>query len=399
MATNPLQHVLPGDLITADWANGVVDELNSLAAQLAALGSPPQGQPAAGAPVLTGRTPSGDVHVNDQLTLLGKNFSPLSSARINIGGVVVTQFLAGSSDTQLRFSVPNVPPGPVGITVSTPQGTSSNMLSANVLAAVQPQGGQVHIAPANDPQHPPTPQANHPLQLQWTVSSDTLAADTYAFRVDFADVQPPDQTWTATLNTTQQTIQPGTPFTVVATVQVPASGSASVTLTATSTTDATRTRTSDPLPLAVGSTSPTSDPRIALSVVDPQPDFDAHGNPSNATLIRENGRPVILVAKSVDSFVQIQVHFADTTATPPVSYRFFAEVADTTHWTAGAASPATLVQTALGGTTTVLYAFTNAATDASPNDTTLTVKAAKLASDGTTDDYVSFAAVTLRNAG
>ena len=206
-----------------------------------------------------------------------------------------------------------------------------------------------------------------------------------------------NQIWSAVLNTSAMTITPGVPFTVVATVTVPHEGTASVTLTATSATDSQRHHTSLPLALEVGSASATSDPRIALRVTDPQPDTDENGNPSNASLTFENDLPVILVLANSDSFVQIQLHFTDMASAPPLNYRFFAAVDDMTHWSVGPIHPPTLVQSSAGGTTTALYSFTNHATDALPHDTQLTVSAAKLQLDGTTDDYVSFAPVTLRN--
>ena len=403
MAINPLQHVQPGDLITSAWANGVVDEINAIVAQLAALGSPPDAPPStSGPPVLTTRSPLGDVHVNDNLTLFGQNFTPRHNdlTRVNFGSVQIpdSQFLLGSSDTQLRFTVPDVPPGPVNISVSTPQGTSVHVLSVNVAAAAAPQGGTVHVDTANDPNNPPKPLPNQPLQLQWKVSSDTISPDDYTFDITFSEVTPSTQTWSATLNANEQTIDPNAPFTVVATVQVPSGGSAKATLTATSTTDSTR-HDSNTLPLAVNVSTPTSDPRIALRVVDPQPDFDNHGNPNNAFLTYDGTNPVINVVKNASAIVEMQVHFSDTTATPPLNYRFFSQVADTAHWSAGTADPATLVQMALGGTTTVIFNLSNLATDAATNETQITVSAAKLKPDLTTDDYVSFTPVTLRNAG
>jgi hypothetical protein len=401
MAITPLQHVQPGQLITAAWANEVVDEINAIIAELAATGSPPDTTPStSGPPVLLSRTPSSDVHVNDQLTLIGQNFTPRHSGltRINFGGVQITEsgFLTGSNDTHLRFQVPNVPPGSVGVTVSTPQGTSS-MLSVNVLPAVVHQGGSVHVDPANDPDNPPTPHEGTPLLLHWTVSSDTVAPDEYAFSVDFHDVTPSSQHWQAVLNANSATIAPGSPHTVVATVTVPHEGTANVTLTATSATDSQRHQTSLPLSLAVDVPTPTSDSRIALNVPDPQPDTDENGDPSNAALIFEDDLPVLLVAAHSDSFVQIRIHFSDMSSTPPLHYRFFAAVEDETNWTVGDVHPPTLVQTMPGGTTNVLFSFTNNATDGAPHETTLTVSAAKLQPDGTTDDYVSFAPITLRN--
>jgi hypothetical protein len=352
--------------------------------------------------VLTTRSPLGDVHVNDNLTLFGQNFTPRHNdlTRVNFGTVQIpdSQFLLGSSDTQLRFTVPNVPPGPVNISVSTPQGTSVHVLSVNVAAAVAPQGGTVHVDTANDPNNPPKPLPNQPLQLQGKVSSDTISPDDYTFDITFSEVTPSTQTWSATLNANEQTIDPNAPFTVVATVQVPSGGSAKATLTATSTTDSTR-HESNTLPLAVNVSTPTSDPRIALRVVDPQPDFDNHGNPNNAFLTYDGTNPVINVVKNASAIVEMQVHFSDTTATPPLNYRFFSQVEDTAHWSAGTADPATLVQMALGGTTTVIFNLSNLATDAATNETQITVSAAKLKPDLTTDDYVSFTPVTLRNAG
>lgn len=404
MAINPLQHVNPGDLITAAWANDVVDEINTILAQLAAMGSPPSPPPStSGPPVLTTRSPTGDVHVGDSLTLFGQNFTPRHDGltRVNFGGVQLTEtsFLLGSSDTQLVFAVPNVGLGTFSVTVSTPQGTSTHMLSVNVAAATPPQSGSVHVDPAEDPLNPPTPTFGDPLLLHWNVTSDTIEADTYTFNIDFTDVQPTGKTWSATLNTTEIAITPGPPFTVVATVTVPDSGSANVTLTATSTTDSTRHATSNPIKLTVGAASDVSDSRIALRVVNPQPDFDALGDPSNAFLTFDGDQPVINVNANSASFVQMQVQFTDMASTPPLHYRFFAEVDDTTNWSVQAASPATLVQTLPGGTTTVLYNLTNLATNTAQHQATLTVKAAKLNPDGTTDDYVSFAPVTLRNAG
>jgi IPT/TIG domain len=404
MAINPLPHVQPGDLITSAWANDVVDEINTLAAMLAALGSPPETPPAtSGAPVLTSRSPTGDLHIGDSITLIGQNFGPRHDGltRVNFGGIQVSDsaFLTGSSDTQLRFAVPNVSPGTVTVRVINPEGTSTNALTVHVLPATAPQGGNVHIDPANDPSNPPTPEAGQPLQLQWTVASDTILPDTYAFSVDFTDVTPSSATWSATLNAAQMLITPGSPATVVATVQVPSSGSAKVTLTATSITDSSRHGSANPITLEVGTETATSDPRIALRVANPQPDFDSHGNPSNATLSFDGDLPVISVIADSDSFVQIQVHFNDLVSSPPLNYRFFAEVEDTTNWSVGDVHPATLVQTLPGGNTTVTYNLTNNATNTAQNQTTLTVSAAKLQSDGTTDDYVSFAPVTLRNAG
>ena len=401
MAINPLQHVQPGQLITSAWANEVIDGINAIIAELESVGSPPDTPPSTGGPpVLTGRSPTGNVHVGDTITLLGQNFSPRhdSLTRVNFGGVQVTDnaFLAGSSDTQLRFAVPNVL-GNVSVRVITPQGTSAAALSVNVLPQVISNPGDVTIDSSLDPDDPPTPPAGGTVQLQWSVNSATALPDNYTFALVFTEQS--GGTWSGLLNASQMTITPGVPFTVVATINVPTSGSTRVALAATSTTDSTRHTSSNAITLTVNQQTEVSDPRIDIRVSDPQPDFDAGGNPSNAFLTFDGDEPVINVNADSQAFVQMQVHFDDSSSAPPLRYRFFAEVEDTTHWSVQAASPPTLIQTMPGGTTTVLYNLTNLATNASPNQTTLTVRAAKLQSDGVTDDYVSFAPVTLRNAG
>jgi hypothetical protein len=397
-----LDTVSPGQLITARGWLALTDAIEDLRVRVSALeaGGPTTGS-SPGAPVLNTRTPTGDLHPHDLVTLLGQNFSPLSKARVNFGPVMITSFGAGSDDSHLSFTVPSITPQAVAITVSTPQGTSSKTLTANVLAEVVPQGGTVDVQASNDPLNPPSPVAGQPLQLQWSVKSNTMFPDTYSFDVEFSNVQPASANWTATLTTSQHQIAAGASYTVIATVAVPndPNASANVTLKATSQTDPNhRWMAATPLTLTVGEDTPTSDPRIGLTVVDPQPFFDMDGNPSNVTLIRENNLPVILIGKNAPGFVEIQVDFHDAGATPPVNYRFFSEVADTTHWSADAVSPPTLVQTLLNGTATVLFNLTNLATNANPNDTQFTVSAAKLKADST-DDYVSFAPISIRNAG
>jgi hypothetical protein len=401
MAISPLQHVQPGQLITSTWANEVIDGINAIIAELESVGSPPNGGPAtSGPPVLTGRSPTGDVHVGDTITLLGQNFSPRHDGltRVNFGGLQLSDsaFLPGTSDTQLRFAVPNVP-GNVTVRVITPQGTSANALPVNVLPQVVTNIGDVNIDSALDPSNPPTPPAGGTVQLQWSIDSATSHPDTYNFALVFTDTT--GGAWSGILNANQMTVTPGIPFTVVATINVPTNGSAQVALSATSTTDSSRHASSNPITLQVNVATTVSDPRIDLRVSTTQPDFDAAGHPSNAFLTFDGTQPVINVNADSQSFVQMDVHFDDTVSPLPLHYRFFAEVEDTTHWSVQGASPATLIQTLPGGTTTVLYNITNLATNAATNETTLTVRAAKLESDGVTDDYVSFAPVTLRNAG
>lgn len=390
-----LDAVSPGDLITSKGWIAVTEAIVDLDARLRALEEAGPGPPAAGAPVLNARTPSGNLHVGDLVTLLGQNFAPLSQTTINFGTKTITSFGAGSDDTHLSFTVPNVPPQTLSISVSNPQGTSSKHLPATVEAALPPPIGNVDVQPANNPDDPPNPVAPGTVQLQWNVTSQTLVPDTYTFDVLLTNQQPHPSDWSAVLNTTETQINAGATFTVVGTVTLDAAAtSADVALTATSQSVPSRKKTSQPVSLVVGETTPVSDPRIGMTVVNPQPDFDAHGNPSNVAL----DGSVVLIGANVEAFVLVQIDFHDNDATPPVNYTFSSEVDDTTHWRAETPNPGSVVQTHLNGQTQVLFNITNLATDASPNDTTFTVRAAKLKSDST-EDYVSFIPVAIRNAG
>jgi hypothetical protein len=277
--------------------------------------------------------------------------------------------------------------------VSTSQGVSSTSLPATVVAAQVSNPGKVDVQPANDPVNPPHPVAGGaPVTLRWTVTSNTQLLDTYTFEPVL--VQPAAGGWTVTLTPTERAIAPGalSASTVLGTVTFPGSGTATVALKATSMTDPKRSMVSTPVSLTVGAATPTGDPRITFTVTDPQPDFDQSGNANNAVLIKENGLSIVRVAKASTAFVQVDLDLTDAG-----SHRFFAEVADTTHWSVQPPNPPTL-EAAGAGTTSVFYNLTNLATDASPNATSLTVKAAKVKANGA-DDYVSFATVPLRNAG
>ncbi|HEV8460111.1 MAG TPA: IPT/TIG domain-containing protein [Gaiellaceae bacterium] len=401
--TTPIQlpQANPGDLIRSDDWNAMLAAIDDLEQRVEALeAGGDTGTPSSpGAPVLNTRIPLTDLHVGDFVTLLGQNFSPLSQTRILFGSTQVTSFGVGSDDTHLNFTVPNVAPQTLSISVANPQGESSKHLTANVTTALPPPIGDVDVQSANDPQNPPNPTAGGTVQLQWTVTSNTLVPDTYSFEPVVTHASPSNAAWNVVLNATQKQINAGASFTVVATVSVATNAtSVDVALKVTSQTLSSRTKTTPPIPLVVGEETPVSDSRIGLTVIDPQPEFDSHGNPSNVGTVHEGSGLVVLVGANVEGAVEVQVDFHDNEATLPVSYTFSSEVDDTSHWTAQTPSPSTLLQTHLNGQTTVLFNITNLATNANPNDTTFTVRAAKLKSDQS-EDYVSFIPVAIRNAG
>ena len=401
--TTPIQlpQANPGDLIRSDDWNAMTAAIDDLETRVAALeaGGGTSSPSSPGAPVLNTRVPTTDLHVGDLVTLLGQNFFPLSLTRINFGAKQITSFGVGSDDTHLNFTVPNITPQTVSISVANPQGESSKHLTANVVTALPPPVGDVDVQSANDPSNPPNPTAGGTVQLQWTVTSNTLVPDTYTFEPVVSNASPNSAAWTVVLNATQKQINAGASFTVVATVTIATNAtSVDVGLKATSQTLSSRTKTTPPTTLTVGEETPVSDSRIGLTVMVPQPEFDSHGNASNVGTVQEATGTVVLVAANVEGAVEVQVDFHDTQAVTPVNYTFSSEVDDATHWHAEAANPSTLSQSHLNGQTTVLFNITNLATNANPNDATFTVRAAKLKPDAT-EDYVSFIPVAIRNAG
>jgi len=86
MAITDLPIVEPGALIRADFFTQLIDELLALEARLEVLENQDQPTPGPGAPELERREPTGDVKVGGQLTLFGRNFTPLAFTRVRMGG-------------------------------------------------------------------------------------------------------------------------------------------------------------------------------------------------------------------------------------------------------------------------------------------------------------------------
>lgn len=95
--------VRPGDLITADMINKVIDQLGLLENRVTALEAV---APGGDAVVITGLLPSGPVSLGTELRIVGRNFGLPGTNVVTIDNSDVSQFKAGSSDTQLIFNVP-----------------------------------------------------------------------------------------------------------------------------------------------------------------------------------------------------------------------------------------------------------------------------------------------------
>ncbi len=346
MATT-FQHVNPGDLISSNFMNDLVDEINSLETRLEALetpiGSPPdQG---AGPPILTTRSPTGDVEIGSLLTVTGQNFTPLEFTRVNLGAAQISSFEPGASSTQLSFPVPSTlsAPATVTVSISTPQGTSATLPVHLVPAAAPAQGGQAFI----DNKSTPPGQINpgQPYTFQWDVRSGTLLPASYTFSVVWSDVTPSTElgAWQAAtgLSSSQQLIAPGSPFRVTATVTVPPGAGNTDTATLVlhvASADGAFVRTSDPIVLTVGSSAPVSDPRIQITYQTPGPGNDAGTGPNPVGMhLDATGKPIYTVKFGQSGSIPVQVIVTE----PGVhNYQFQSQIEQSgTAWSAGSISP------------------------------------------------------------
>ena len=133
-----ITRVRPGDLITADLMNNVLDQLGLLQGRVSAL----EGGDAV---VITGLLPSGPVNLGSELRIIGRNFGLPGSNVVTIDNTQVTEFKAGSSDTQLIFDIPLLQGIPaqgklVTLTVSNNIGFASTSMTVVPAQATVPAG-------------------------------------------------------------------------------------------------------------------------------------------------------------------------------------------------------------------------------------------------------------------
>src|SRR4051794_12953871 len=122
-----IDHVQPGELITAVLVNEVIDKLVDVDARLTALettGSRP------GAVEIDAVSPS-TVQVGDFITVVGKNFGfTLGATRVRFNGIAPFEFGTGSNDSVLIVKVPELgqtmPNDGITVELSVSNATSSD---------------------------------------------------------------------------------------------------------------------------------------------------------------------------------------------------------------------------------------------------------------------------------
>jgi hypothetical protein len=235
-----LIHVNPGDRITADFMNALVDEIVSLQAQVDALG---QTVPVGSAPVIAALSPADQVAVGDELDVIGLNFAvPASLNTVMLDGQAVTGLLPGSSATLLKLVVPalNGLPKDAQLRVSTVNGSASRNVHV-VPPVVIPQGKPTI---SNVSGSLGTINAGSQYTFSFAVDATSVStSESYIVAASWANAQPAAVPASAWSNTTRLigvpsgplTIDPHTPVTIGVQVVVPTGAvSADLQLTVTS---------------------------------------------------------------------------------------------------------------------------------------------------------------------
>jgi hypothetical protein len=398
MAIMDLPTVQPGALIRAEFFTQLIDELLALEARVEVLENQEQPTPGPGAPELDRREPTGDVKVGGQLTLFGRNFSPLAFTRVRMGGAPpITVFGPGSTDTRLSFQVPDAfedLPRLVSLTVSNPQGTSNPLTRIRVVESRPPQGGEVF---ADDrTQALGTIAVDTAYALKWLVRSETLLPATYDFTPLVFDVDPVStvDAWNdaISLNSSHETISAEEPFEVELRVTVPHDAvSAKIALHVES-TDRQFERTSNPVTLTVDEEPVLSDPKVGVVTVKP-PKFDEDGNLNRVHLV---GDAIEVEFGAIGAIpVEIQLRPEETKGG---RYQFRSDLADAGggRWQLRAIDPDEIILDPDEETTIQVGIRNNGTASAPPPPTVITVRAAKRNDANTADEYVSFREIPLR---
>ncbi len=144
------EHVRPGDVITHQLMNAMLDEINSLGARVTMLESQAT---AGGAVRITSVIPTGGVgapiRVNDEVQILGLNFGYSRGAqRVFFDTVRVDEYRIGSDDTRLLVPVPSLPGLPAGgrvVALRVENGTTVDTQNITVLPIQQTLQGDVDV--------------------------------------------------------------------------------------------------------------------------------------------------------------------------------------------------------------------------------------------------------------
>ncbi|HLK69140.1 MAG TPA: IPT/TIG domain-containing protein [Bryobacteraceae bacterium] len=261
--------VNPGDLITANYINSLIDALSGLdqrVTKLESIGS------VSNPVIITGFTATQPVHVGDQIEIDGAGFLvPAILNQVTIGGAQVTNFSTNqSSATKLLFIVPaisGVTSGgvPFNVTVTNSNGSATSTFQIVVQSASTAPTGRSQLLYSVPPVMPIGQlniTAGQSYVFAYTLTAFTDRAGTFAFTPSATGAG-----WSATL-LDPSPVQVAANTTATMRVQVTAAaGSSIVTLSVVETTPGSSvTPGTAQLTITAGSPPPTPETRVRVSL-------------------------------------------------------------------------------------------------------------------------------------
>jgi hypothetical protein len=277
--------VKPGDVITASQWNQVLAAIEDLYSQIGAVSTT--------AVAITAFMPPGPVKVQDQVTILGRNFQySIGAQSVFFGGVPINSFLLGSSDTQLVVNVPeltNLPAQGQAITVTVYNRTSSDSKQITVIPPPLSVSGGASVSALS---FTGTPAPNgQPTNFTYTISN--LLDQTRSISISALVTPSSLQNSVQVLGTNQQalgqiSLGPNVTQSFIVAVTIPAgvSGSLGLTVTAIDVATGTAMGSSGTSNYTIGQAS-TTDPNIVFGRISVAQAAAGQGNaysPSNNTI-------------------------------------------------------------------------------------------------------------------
>ncbi len=271
-----VEKVNPGDLITAGYVNSIVDALDSLQAQIDALGvtSVP-----ANTPVIDTVDPSPDVPAGSTMTIHGHNFGvPAVLNTVTVDGIPLNDFQAGSTDTVINVGVPgnlSGVPGTKSLVVATAVGGASNSKSVHFVAPQIVLIGQAQLT--NTSGQLGTITVGSALLFQFQIDATALnEAEQFLVQTTYSNAQgaaasawDDGTSYVGTSGTDHRvTVSPLAPVTVGVRVVVP-TGATSVEMSVQAVSvhnDPASSSVPQTIPMTVGEAPPAADPSISLTL-------------------------------------------------------------------------------------------------------------------------------------
>jgi hypothetical protein len=263
--------VEPGDLITADFMNTIVDELSALEERVKKL----EGAPVGAAPVITAIDPKGPLKVSSSFRIVGRNFRVPADLNntVAFGKIAkISRFLPGSDDTSLTVVVPDVfggIPQKIDLTVSNANGTS-NEWEIQIQGEEEVPKGETVLRDVTGATGKVTEGMR--LRLLFELDARTTLPETYDLSAIYSNPEGVgDDAWLKATSITPEdaTASAGHPVTIPVDITIPTGAkSIDVVILAKARRNPDLTVTSSAVHIAVGEAQEVSDDRTVLKLSD-----------------------------------------------------------------------------------------------------------------------------------